>query len=67
MQDLEKRQTTTFPSGDFLWSTVRGSREFDVWCVSIQPRILEFIHGMEVKGILNDTEQSSSQGGDAGE
>ena len=66
---LEKGQTTTFPSGDFVWITVRGPRELDVWCVSIQPCIIELSHGgmADVKGILKATEQSSSQGSNGGE
>ena len=68
-QDLEKRQTATFPPDDFVRSTVRGPREFDVWCVSIQPCIVELGHGgkADVKGILKTTEQSSSQGSNVGE
>jgi hypothetical protein len=68
-QDLEEGQTTTFPSGDFVWITVRGPREFDIWCVSIQPCIIEPSHGgmADVKGILKATEQSSGQRCNGGE
>jgi hypothetical protein len=65
----EKRQTTTFPSDNFVWVTVRSPCKFDVWCESTQICLFESRRGAKanVNGMLRGAQQPSSQGSDGEE